>query len=62
MCIPPAGESAAPYFALLVKLARENSLEKLSMGMSSDFEEAIALGANYVRVGTAIFGERKVAL
>ena len=62
MCIPPAGEAASPYFALLSKLARENGLEKLSMGMSSDFEEAIALGANYVRVGTAIFGERKVAL
>jgi pyridoxal phosphate enzyme (YggS family) len=62
MCIPPAGEFASPYFALLAKLARENNLEKLSMGMSSDFEEAIALGANYVRVGTAIFGERKIAL
>jgi pyridoxal phosphate enzyme (YggS family) len=62
MCIPPTDESASPYFALLAKLARENNLEKLSMGMSSDFEEAIALGANYVRLGTAIFGERKVTL
>jgi len=59
MCIPPAGELASPYFALLAKLAKENNLKNLSMGMSSDFEEAIALGATHVRVGTAIFGERK---
>ncbi len=58
MCIPPSNELASPYFALLAKMARENGLEKLSMGMSSDFEEAIALGANYVRVGSAIFGQR----
>jgi uncharacterized pyridoxal phosphate-containing UPF0001 family protein len=58
MCIPPSNEAASPYFALLAKMARENNLEKLSMGMSADFEEAIALGANYVRIGTAIFGAR----
>lgn len=60
MCIPPAGELASPYFALLSKMASENNLQNLSMGMSADFEEAIALGATHVRVGTAIFGERKI--
>lgn len=59
MCIPPSNEAASPYFALLNKLARENNLASLSMGMSADFEEAIALNANYVRIGSAIFGERK---
>lgn len=58
MCIPPTGELASPYFALLAKIAKENNLEKLSMGMSSDFEEAIAMGATHIRVGTAIFGKR----
>lgn len=59
MCIPPAEELASPYFALLSKLAKENGLKNLSMGMSADFEEAIALGATHIRIGTAIFGERK---
>lgn len=59
MCIPPSNEAASPYFALLSKLARENNLKNLSMGMSADFEEAIALGATHIRIGTAIFGERK---
>lgn len=59
MCIPPANEAASPYFALLQKLAKENNLSNISMGMSSDFEEAIALGATYIRIGTAIFGERE---
>jgi pyridoxal phosphate enzyme (YggS family) len=59
MCIAPLNESPSPYFALLNKLAKENNLKNLSMGMSSDFEEAIALGASYVRIGSAIFGERK---
>lgn len=59
MCIPPSNELASPYFVLLNKMARQNGLEKLSMGMSSDFEEAVALGANYIRIGSAIFGERK---
>ncbi|HSM94998.1 MAG TPA: YggS family pyridoxal phosphate-dependent enzyme [Rhizomicrobium sp.] len=60
MCIPPNGENAAPHFALLQKLARENSLPFLSMGMSGDFETAIKFGATHVRIGSAIFGERSV--
>ena len=59
MCIPPALELASPYFALLAKLAKESGLKNLSMGMSADFEEAIALGATHIRIGSAIFGERK---
>jgi pyridoxal phosphate enzyme (YggS family) len=59
MCIPPSNELASPYFALLAKIARENNITKLSMGMSSDYEDAIALGATHIRLGTAIFGERK---
>ncbi len=59
MCIPPADEPATMYFSLLQKMAREHDLPELSMGMSSDFEQAIALGASYIRVGTAIFGDRK---
>ena len=58
MCIPPNGENPAPHFALLQKLARENNLPFLSMGMSGDFESAIKFGATHVRVGSAIFGER----
>lgn len=58
MCIPPADEPAAPHFALLAKIARRNGLDVLSMGMSGDYETAIALGATYVRVGSAIFGGR----
>lgn len=58
MCIPPVDEPPAMHFALLNKLARENGLKELSMGMSGDFEKAIALGATYVRLGTAIFGTR----
>ncbi|MFT6090353.1 YggS family pyridoxal phosphate-dependent enzyme [Sulfitobacter sp.] len=60
MCIPPVDEEAALHFALLAKIAARNGLEGLSMGMSSDFEKAIALGATHVRVGSAIFGERVV--
>ncbi|MBU6339756.1 MAG: YggS family pyridoxal phosphate-dependent enzyme [Rickettsiales bacterium] len=59
MCIPPENESPAPYFALLNKLAKENNLKNLSMGMSSDFEDAIALGSTHIRIGTAIFGKRE---
>lgn len=59
MCIPPAGEQAAPYFALLSKIGRRNDLEALSMGMSSDFETAVQFGATSVRVGTGIFGIRE---
>ncbi|MGV0816970.1 YggS family pyridoxal phosphate-dependent enzyme [Martelella sp. AMO21009] len=58
MCIPPAGENPGPHFALLHDLATENSVPKLSMGMSGDYEIAIAFGATSVRVGSAIFGER----
>lgn len=58
MCIPPAEETPSLHFALLAKIAERNGLAGLSMGMSSDFEEAIALGATHVRVGSAIFGER----
>lgn len=58
MCIPPVDEEAALHFALLAKIAARNGLTGLSMGMSSDFERAIALGATHVRVGSAIFGER----
>lgn len=58
MCIPPAQDTPAPHFALLVKLAREAGVSDLSMGMSGDYETAIRLGATHVRVGTAIFGAR----
>ncbi len=58
MCIPPDGEAPGPYFALLSQLAREARLDKLSMGMSGDFETAIAMGATHVRVGSALFGSR----
>ena len=58
MCIPPVDEEAALHFALLAKIAARNGVRDLSMGMSSDFEKAIALGATHVRVGSAIFGER----
>jgi PLP dependent protein len=59
MCIPPLDQDPAPHFGFLAKLARDNGLEQLSMGMSGDFEMAIRFGATYVRIGTAIFGERK---
>ncbi|MDN4629989.1 YggS family pyridoxal phosphate-dependent enzyme [Sphingomonas sp. PsM26] len=58
MAVPPADTEGAPYFALLAKLARDNGLDALSMGMSGDYETAIMLGATHVRVGTALFGER----
>jgi pyridoxal phosphate enzyme (YggS family) len=58
MCIPPAGENPGPHFALLEKLARQAGLEKLSMGMSGDYELAVRFGATGVRVGSAIFGTR----
>ncbi len=58
MCVPPVDENPAPHFALLAKLARRHNLKELSMGMSSDAETAVALGATYVRVGSAIFGAR----
>ena len=58
MCIPPVEEEPSLHFALLAKIAARNGLAGLSMGMSSDFERAIALGATHVRVGSAIFGAR----
>lgn len=58
MCIPPVGEAPAPHFAFLRKLAGEAGLADLSMGMSDDYETAIAFGASFVRVGSAIFGAR----
>jgi len=58
MCIPPVEDDVAPHFAFLAKLAKENGLNELSMGMSGDFEMAVRFGATHVRVGSAIFGER----
>jgi len=58
MCLPPADEPPAPHFALTAKIARRNEMNLLSMGMSADFPEAIAMGSTHVRIGTAIFGER----
>ena len=58
MCIPPVDEEAALHFGLLANLAGDLGLSNLSMGMSGDFETAIALGATHVRVGSAIFGVR----
>lgn len=58
MCIPPVDEEPSLHFALLAKMARRNGLEGLSMGMSGDFEKAVAQGATHVRVGSAIFGAR----
>ncbi|MEJ6391087.1 YggS family pyridoxal phosphate-dependent enzyme [Gymnodinialimonas ulvae] len=58
MCIPPVEEEPSLHFALLAKIAARNGLTGLSMGMSSDFENAIAQGATHIRVGSAIFGER----
>lgn len=59
MVIPPVHETPALHFALLRKIAERNGVAGLSMGMSSDFEQAIALGATHIRVGSAIFGERE---
>lgn len=58
MCVPPVDEQASPHFALLADIAARNGLHQLSMGMSSDYELAIQLGATYVRVGSAIMGVR----
>ncbi|HHY49879.1 MAG TPA: YggS family pyridoxal phosphate-dependent enzyme, partial [Alphaproteobacteria bacterium] len=61
MCIPPEGEAPGPYFAHMNELARAAGVEKLSMGMSGDFETAVAMGATHVRIGTALFGARPPA-
>lgn len=58
MCVPPAEENPAPYFALLHKMGKEHGIHNLSMGMSGDYEVAVRLGATHVRVGTALFGQR----
>jgi uncharacterized pyridoxal phosphate-containing UPF0001 family protein len=58
MAVPPAGVEAAPYFALLAKLADDHGLAGRSMGMSQDFEIAVMLGATHLRVGSALFGAR----
>lgn len=61
MCIPPEGQDSTPHFAMLARMAADHGLAGLSMGMSSDFEAAIAQGATHVRVGSAIFGARSYA-
>ena len=61
MCIPPDGTDSTPHFRLLAAMARRNGLSGLSMGMSGDFETAIAQGATHIRVGSAIFGARNYA-
>ena len=58
MAVPPADVEAAPYFALLAKLARDHALTGLSMGMTGDYETAVMLGATHVRIGSALFGGR----
>lgn len=58
MCIPPIYEESALHFALLAETAKRHGIEHLSMGMSADFETAVALGASHVRIGTSIFGDR----
>ncbi|MGB1539374.1 MAG: YggS family pyridoxal phosphate-dependent enzyme, partial [Rickettsiales bacterium] len=59
MCVPPAGDNPAPHFGLLRQIAERHGLPELSMGMSGDFETAIRFGATYIRLGTALFGERQ---
>jgi len=59
MCIPPVDEEVSMHFALLKTIAERNSIYTLSMGMSNDFEEAIYFGANSVRIGSAVFGQRE---
>lgn len=61
MCIPPANENPGLHFSLLAKIAKRNNLSRLSMGMSSDFQLAVAHGATQVRVGSAIFGSRTIS-
>ncbi|MFN4240153.1 MAG: YggS family pyridoxal phosphate-dependent enzyme [Erythrobacter cryptus] len=58
MCVPPAGIEAAPFFALLARLAADNGVRGLSMGMSDDYEAAVMLGATHLRIGSALFGPR----
>ena len=60
MCIPPIFEEPSMHFLLLQKIAYRNNLSELSMGMSSDYEDAIKFGATSVRIGSLLFGERQV--
>jgi pyridoxal phosphate enzyme (YggS family) len=62
MCIPPDGVPPGPYFAQMAELGRQANVANLSMGMSGDFEVAIAMGATHVRVGSALFGQRPPAI
>jgi len=62
MCIPPFNQDPTPHFTLLKELADKLSLDKLSMGMSGDYETAVAVGATHVRIGTAIFGNRPFSM
>ena len=62
MCIPPDGVPPGPYFAHLAEMAKAANASQLSMGMSGDFETAIAMGATHVRVGSALFGGRPAIL
>tara|TARA_Y100000590_G_C15312892_1_gene860850 strand:- start:85 stop:723 length:639 start_codon:yes stop_codon:yes gene_type:complete len=59
MCIPPIYESAEKHFKILKKIAMENKLEQLSMGMSNDYKEAVMLDSSYIRIGTILFGKRE---
>ena len=59
MCIPPVDEEVGLHFGLLAEMAARSGLDRISMGMSGDFETAVRLGATHVRVGTAIFGQRQ---
>ncbi len=59
MCIPPYQENAALYFAYMHKIATKNNINYISQGMSSDFMQAIAIGTNEIRIGSALFGIRK---
>lgn len=61
MCIPPEDQDSTPHFAMLARMAADHGLNGLSMGMSSDFEAAVAQGATHIRVGSAIFGARTYA-
>ena len=60
MCIPPISEEPSMHFLLLQKIANRNNLPELSMGMSSDYEDAIKFGATSVRIGSLLFGKRQV--
>ena len=60
MGIPPVGYDPSPFFALLLNISKQVSVKKISMGMSSDYELAIYMGATHIRVGTDIFGKRNI--